>query len=229
MPRRSPLLGATLLLIAGCDAFGGDGFPAPDVSWARPGAALVFDYVSGPDSLRTLIGNEAIPSTPSAATFRVETDVLGALDDGPVGMWTFAYDGPGTSPVYLGFRLPLHEDRLTTTPEGLAIVDRLTCDPYGAGPQGQFAWIRVPREPAGLTEFRCGRSAGQSLDEGPYQTVETPAGRFEAYPLEGLGGYNGASGGYDTQREYWSWEHGLVRVDLLSPEGVLRGRLVRAD
>ena len=133
---RVPLL-VLVLVLAGCDSFGGSDAPA----WAQAGARLTYDYTPGPDSLRYGFPRRALPATPAVVQMTVrESAAYGSVE----ASW-YAPDGsiPRYEPYY---RLPLYGDYLAVTERGIEVVIPRGC--HGgllSPPAGTTSYVRVPR------------------------------------------------------------------------------------
>lgn len=229
--RALPLLLA-LVALAGCDAFGPD---AP--AWAAPGAVAVFDYAPGPDSIYANgtagAGTyAAVPATPRALAMRVVASPEGYRTDRHVEWGDPAVPGHGPTPfASAGIALPLNDDSVEMAADGLAVVVDVDCAEggwVGGGTRGRLAFIRVPNRAGTLQEFgnceRSGDLTGPTFPATGPEPVTVPAGTFEAIRIETpVYGYPGG-----TAVEYWSWDVGLVRLDIVNPEGALRGRFERS-
>lgn len=220
-----------LVAVAGCDAFG-DSAPA----WTEAGAVAVFDYTPGPDSIYTWgVAAEgtfaAVPATPRALEMRMVASPDWRRTDRYVDWRDTAAPEFTLSQFQSVFELPLDEDDVEVADDGLAVVVDVDCSGEGwliGGSGGRLAFIRVPNRPGTVQAFgNCGRSGaltGPTYPATGPEPVTVPAGTFSAIRVETeVVGYPGG-----TAVEYWSWEAGLVRLDVVGPEGVLRGRFERS-
>ncbi len=212
----------TLALLAfslgGCDTLNGDNGPM----WTRDGSSAHFDYTPGLDSLHDYTpAYVAIPATQRAVR----------MFAGPAPSWSRAdvvvrWDAPGfsdpVSPFYNELIFPLEEDNLVVSPRGLEVVVPARCS--GGIPSGSASWVRVPRTPTDVQELAaCSLSPGRLYRAVGTVMIPTPEGSFEAFILEGPAPMGG------TFREFWNWEIGLLRLDVLNEDGVLRGRFTRSS
>ena len=214
-----PLLAAlTVLAFGGCDMLTDD----PGPVWTRVGTDALYDYAPGPDSLHDYTPSYiAIPPRQHAVRMRVE----------PAPGWSRAelavtWDAPGfpdpVSPFYNELIFPLENEHLDVSPRGLKVVVPARCT--GGIPQGTASWVRVPRTPTDVQELApCSLDARRRYRAVGTETVTTPEGTFEAFVLEGPAPLGGPF------REYWAWEAGLLRLDVLNEAGVLRGRFTRSS
>jgi hypothetical protein len=136
------------------------------------------------------------------------------------------WDAPGfsdpVSPFYNELIFPLEEENLVVSPGGLEVVVPARC--AGGIPSGSASWVRVPRTPADVQELAaCSLSPGRRYLAAGTVMVATPEDSIEAFVLEGPAPIRG------TVREYWNWERGLLRLDVLNEDGVLRGRFTRSS
>ncbi len=211
-----PTLGLALLLaVAGCDAFSDDG-PA----WAQPGTVATFDYLSGPDSLHTYGPFRAIPDTPAA----VRMTTVRASDRGRKSDRYVVWESPG----YEGYRtpfaseltFPLDDEDIKLGEDGLMVVVPHDCTGNGwfGGSSGALAYVRVPRRAGTLQAYgHCSNEPAAPFPATGPEAVTVPAGTFQAIRIE-----------RGRQVEWWSWEVGLVRLDVFGYEDELQGRFVRS-
>lgn len=211
-------LAALVAVASGCDAFGDDG-PA----WTQAGAVATFDYAPGPDSLFVLgPGREPpfrrAPTTERAVEMRIVDADRTAYTDRQV-RWTDP--GHPSSRFTYEARLPLSGDDIDVGPDGLRVTVAHDCPYIGlrrtGGSSGPLTFVRVPRTLGPLDVWTdCSRSS-LAYEAVRTETITVPAGTFEAVVVEGPGVV-----------EWWSWEAGLVRLDVVRYDGVLQGRFVRS-
>ena len=227
---RPALALALLVALAGCDALAGDDAPA----WARVGAVATFDYAPGADSLFVLgPGREPPFRRAPAAERAVEMRVVGAdrwaYTDRQV-RWADPGSRDGLSRFTHEARLPLEGDDVDVGPHGLRVTVAHDCPDIGlrrpGGAGGPLTFVRVPRE-AGAALDVWGDCTRSPLHYRAVRTerVTVPAGTFECVVVEGPAHPDGQGA---LGVEWWSWEVGLVRYDVLRYDGVLQGRFVRS-
>jgi len=210
---------AALVLIAGCDAFSGGG-PA----WAEAGAVAAFDYTPGPDSLWAFgPGNEPPYRRAAAADRAVVMRIDAGESHEPADRrvtWGEPSDG-SRSRFVSDVRFPLDHASIEVKGDGLRIVRHTGCGGgLIGGTRGTTSVLRVPKVTGLLQEVGdCPTGPGRTLESARFETVTVPAGTFEVVVIE--------DPHYD-QVEYWSWDAGLVRLDVFNGEGALRGRFVRS-
>lgn len=211
----------TLFALAGCDAVGGDTAP----SWVEAGAVAVFDYEPGPDSLysRGLRSDEpyrAVPATPRI----VQLEVVRAEDwrrTDRFVRWRESADPAYTLTRFAGdVSFPLDDDDIGVNEYGLTVSVATQCTGNGwvGGSSSSLAFVRVPRTTGRLQTYgNCANGPGAAFDATGPETVTVPAGTFQAIRI-------------DRGRvvEFWSWEAGLVRLDVVGHGGALRGRFLRS-
>ncbi|WP_412062409.1 hypothetical protein [Rubrivirga sp. IMCC45206] len=221
-----------LLAVAGCDAFGG----TPDPAWTEAGAVAVFDYTPGPDSIYTWgVAAEgtyaAVPATPRALEMRIVASPDWRRTDRYVDWRDTAAPDFTLSQFQSVFELPLDDADVEVADDGLAVVVDVDCSGGGwvsGGSSGRLAFIRVPNRAGTVQDINnCGHSGaltGPTFPATGPESVTVPAGTFSAIRIETpVVGYPGG-----TAVEWWSWDAGLVRLDVVGPEGGLRGRFERS-
>ncbi len=220
---------AVLLAVAGCDAFSDDG-PA----WTEVGAVATFDYTPGPDSLSVLGPGRTPPFRRAPATARaVEMRVVRA------DRWDYTdrrveWGDPGGPDGLSRFDtgLPMRGDDVEIGADGLTVTVAHDCPDLGlrrpgsAESSGPLTFTRVPRAASGAFDV-WGDCTRNPLFYRAVRTerVTVPAGTFEAVVIEGPAQPDGTGAG---GVEWWSWEVGLVRYDVLRYDGVLQGRFERS-
>ncbi len=228
---RSPLALLLLVALAGCD-IASDSAPA----WTEAGAVAVFDYTPGPDSIYTWgVAAEgtyaAVPATRRVLEMRMVASPDWRRTDRHVDWRDTAAPEFALSQFQSVFELPLDEDDVEVADDGLAVVVDVDCSGGGwvsGGSRGRLAFIRVPNRAGTVQEFgdcsRSGDLTGPTFPATGPESVTVPAGTFSAIRVEtAVAAYPGGSA-----IEWWSWEAGLVRLDVVGPEGVLRGRFERS-
>ncbi|WP_420455209.1 hypothetical protein [Rubrivirga sp.] len=224
-----PLLFLAALALAGCDALSPDSGP----TWAEAGAVAVFDYEPGPDSLRAFVsdGTSGAHRTVEARARGFEMAVVASerwrRTDRHV-VWRSA-DAPGFTSFGADVPFPLDDEDIEVVEDGIAVVVDVDCTGGGwvsGGSRGRLSFVRAPNRPGTLEEFgNCQRSydlGGVSYPATGPEPVTVPAGTVSAIRVE-RPLYDGG-----TTVEWWSWEAGLVRLDVLAADGTLRGRFVRS-
>ncbi len=218
MPRRTLALLA-LVLLAGCDAFGGPDGPG----WTQTGARLVYDYTSGPDSLHYGFPRRALPATPAI----IEMRVFGEGSYGGRGISWYTTDL--SSPLYERYwALPLYGEDIIATERGVEVVIPRGCSGGLFGSvQGSTHYVRVPRVASDAQSYvPCSLDLSVAYRIAGAEMVVTPAGTFETFIYEVP---SWAEGRDAVTREFWNYDAGLVRLDIVNADGVLRGRLMLAS
>lgn len=209
---------ALLALLAGCD-FAAESGPA----WTEVGAVATFDYAPGPDSLFALGAGFAPPYARAASAARAVEMRVAASGDWRRTDRHVEWADPGEtggSRFEGEVRLPLDDDDVDVTDDGLRVTTAYQCVGNGwfGGSSGSVAFVRVPRTTGRIQTYTsCSNGPGALLEAARIETVTVPAGTFEAVVIEAF-----------DQTEWWSWEAGLVRLDVVNDEGALRGRFVRS-
>lgn len=216
MPRAPVLL--AVLVLTGCDLF-----TEADPLWTEPGAVATFDYEPGPTPLLTRQSGEVAPEPAGERVVSMlvtEADRWEKADrevvwrePSDLGGYTTRFRNPGVS-------FPLDDDVFDLSDDGLRVVVAHQCTGNGwtGGGSGSLAWVRVPRTSGTILPWgNCSREPGTGYPATASVTVTVPAGTFETVRIEHWDGV-----------EYWNWEVGLVRYDVLRYDGEPQGRFVRS-
>ena len=214
--------------VVGCDAVSDD-----RPGWAEIGAVAVFDYQAGPDSLRPFVSDgtsgafRALSSQPRAFEMAVVASERWRRTDRHV-VWR----ATALPPAFVSFGsdvpFPLADDDVEVVADGVAVVVDVDCSGgwLSGSSGGRLSFLRAPNRTGTIEEFgNCQRShdlSGITYSATGPETVTVPAGTFSAIRVE----RPLYAGGVTI--EFWTPEAGLVRLDVVGAEGVLRGRFVRS-
>ena len=209
---RAHLLLFVLALLVGCDS------ATPEATWYDAGVSATFDYQAGTVPLQRVDGTP-IPDRQRAVVMR-----FGELNFCPnavcVGWETPDQQQLASYEFFVGF--PLDNETIRASDTGLGVVYPAQCSgSYIQGPRSSVTLTRVPSTPSDvytLTPCSTYDPPRLALSSRGTETVQTPAGTFEAIVLAD-----------DFSVEYWNWEVGLVRYDVMTGDGQLRGRFVRSN
>ncbi len=208
---RALSLVAVLLTFAGCDT------AVDSAAWYDAGTVATFDYQAG-DVPLARANLEPIPSAERAVVMSFDEQ---SFCPGATCVQWFVAGQQQIASQEFSTSFPLQDATVRETETGLGIVYPARCSgSYVQGPQGSVTLTRVPRTPSDiytLTPCRTFEEPRLALSSRGRETIVTPAGTFDTVVLD--------SG---DSVEFWNWDVGLVRVDLLTGEGQLRGRFVRS-
>ncbi len=220
-----PLVALALVLtLAACD-FAGD-----SVVRHQP----TFDYIPGPDQILNASGARALPATPGAAVMQIHANTQPRPGGSLFVTWAFPR-APAplpyaeAYPIRAAFELLVRDEPVDIAGGVVSDLTTRDCNTYD-GTSSSFT-LRETRVPASASPgdqrmfTDCTGAAEVGFTVRGTEHVTVPAGTVEALVLVGEPRFRSTG---DQTVEYWTATGGLVRVDLLTAGGVLRGSPLRA-